>query len=275
MNQSSGMRAPNPDRSCVEARGLALGLRRAWRLRLPRSALRLWHQTMTTLGLHLAASKTTFALLEGGQMVAANDGVHLVVIGQDAEIARACLGVELANVGKSASETWQQLTSTLRAHHFLGQAYGYPKCCVDAFCDAHVDAVLSGDQCGDNGLAIARAAARTGTYHRWLAALPGAFGVATKSTLRHLPCSFDCDASIELAGKLLADLESLDKRRFGQLYVGQRSDLHVDAHGRISGSESALGSSGDESLSGLAEDRTRSLWRGQTLPIVLPFAQRG
>ena len=267
MTAHAAVRTPPPDRTCVEARGLARGLRRAWRLRLPRQALRTWHRAMSSMKLHLAASKQTFALVEGGFMVPDRAGVHLVVISPDVELARQCLAVELSNVGRAASETWEQLNATIRVHRMLGQAYGYPSCCVEAFCDAHVDAVLLGDAGGDNGLAIARAVARSEHFHPWLAALPGAFGVATKSTLRHLPCRFDCRASVAIAEALLDDLQALDRRRHALLSAGQQRALWLHADGRVTANAPADVHPDDAAPA--------ALWSGQRLPIELPFGASG
>ena len=150
-----------------------------------------------------------------------------------------------------------QLYATLETHRRLGFAYGYPACCVDAFCDAHVEtvlrrhvwrsalghdtntAVVSDDghepedpvDWGDNGLAIARAAARTDHFDPRLAAIPGALGASAASTLRHLPCRFDCTASRDLAEALLADLALTDGRRHRRLRGGLARPVWVDTRG--------------------------------------------
>ena len=249
--------APAVDSACVEARGLALGLRRAWRLRLPSSALKLWRRTWRTHGLHLTTSQHRFEVEQGGVLrpIASglgDTGVHLVVLAPDLDFARACLAEELRNVARGAAADRDQLRATLETHRRLGGAYGYPDCCVAAFCDAHVETVLrrhrwrlsepdareTGAQDtrdpihrGDNGLAIARAAGRSARYDPLLAAIPGALGVSAETTLRHLPCRFDCPASRRLADALLRDLATADSQRHRRLREGVRRPVLIDRHG--------------------------------------------
>ncbi|MCO4762588.1 MAG: hypothetical protein KC502_13840 [Myxococcales bacterium] len=274
--------------TCVEARGLALGLRQAWRLRLPRASLKPWQRAWRRHGLFLTASSTAFRDVPGGLLVPAADGergVHLVVLSTGKELARACLAAELENAARGAASSQTELQRMHAAHRAVGAAYGYPPCCVAAFCDAHAEAILarkaqrSGDealiQLGDNGLAIARAAARTQHFDPRLAALPGALGERNVSTLRHLPCRFDCPASITLAEALLADVAATDERRFLRLRDGLRAPIWMDTagHAHVAQSAQMTGAQWRVTLSdgSLVHAPIRQQPGKPVLPVLLPF----
>ncbi len=233
---------------------------------------------MATAGIHLAASRTTFADLSGGRLREGAGGLHLVVLSPDVELARACLAEELRNVGRGAAATWADLRDTHATHRRLGDAYGYPACCVEAFCDAHAEAVLQGDSLGDNGLAIARAAARSASFHPWLGSLPGAFGAHAPTPLRHLPCRFDCAASLSLAEALYADLARVDPLRHRRLAAGLTRPVWVDRHGvatLASGLERSATHWSVKLPSGAsARCPVRPRAGEALLPTVLPFAPR-
>lgn len=250
--RGQGSGGPAVDTACVEARGLVLGLRRAWRLRLPSASLKPWRRAWRGHGLHLTMSQQRFEVVQGGVLRVVDRGlgergVHLVVISSDPEFARACLAEELRNVARGAATDRGQLQATLESHRRLGAAYGYPACCVEAFCDAHVETVIrrhrrrlkagdgGGDTAsvvqGDNGLAIARAAARSASFDPLLAAIPGALGVSAASTLRHLPCRFDCAASRRLADALLQDMATADSQRYRRLKRGLTRPVLIDEAG--------------------------------------------
>lgn len=201
------------DPNCVELRGLHLGLRRAWRLSVPVADLPAFAQEIDRLGLHLQASDQPMAAQVGGRLRPARDGdarpAALVVVARDQQTAAACLQDELDNLRRPPPRTPAQqqddLRKTLEIHRRVGAAYGYPACCVEAFCDAHAEVVTT-RRVADNAVALLRAARRSLRFDKRLQVLGGGLGDPTASPLRHLPCRFDCPASLTLAEALLADL---------------------------------------------------------------------
>ena len=199
----------NVDRCCVEARGLALGLRRAWRLFVPPSEVLAYREAFAPLGWHVESAATVDAGV-GGTIRADGEGDRvLLVVAVTAEDAAACLHDELANLQRMPAlhlvETrahWQAIADT---HRRLGARYGYPPCCVEAFLDAHAEIVEQIRET-DNAIAVLRAALRTRHFDSRLTSLPGLLGEEARTPLRHLPCRFDCPASQKLAETLLTDL---------------------------------------------------------------------
>ncbi len=197
------------DPDCAEARGLALGLRRAWRLFLPARDVAAYTAAFAPRGWHVTSGSSVRAAI-GGQIHADGDGDHvLTVVALTAEDAETCLQGELANLERHPTlpideqrAHWQAITAT---HRQLGTLYGYPPCCIEAFLDAHGEIVEHIRQT-DNAIAILRAALRTRHFDARLASLPGLLGEEARTPLRHLPCRFDCPASSALADTLLADL---------------------------------------------------------------------
>ena len=196
------------DPACVEARGLALGLRRAWRLFVAPDDVAAYAEVFLPRGLFLASAAGVDAGV-GGTVRARGQQVLLVIAQTQAE-ADACVADELDNLHRATStvdmgadQRWHAIA---QIHRRLGAAYGYPACCVEAFLDAHAEIVeLARDT--DNALPLLRAALRTRSFDPALLSLPGLLGEEAGSVLRHMPCRFDCPASQGLAQTLLADLE--------------------------------------------------------------------
>ena len=197
----------------VELRGLRLGLRQAWRLSLPPEAVPVWRRALDGLGLQLVASAEPVHFGAGGRMTAGKGDEHLVVVSANRELAQACLDRELGALAlalpaernnRVASLAQQHLQEMLAIHRFVGNAYGYPACCVEAFCDAFLEVVRVA-RSGDNALALLRAAWRTQVFWPELDVLTVRPGAPVRSPLRHLPCRFDCPASLALARRLLAE----------------------------------------------------------------------
>ncbi len=197
------------DPDCVEARGLALGLRRAWRLFLPQAEIAAYQQAFSARGWHVRSAASVDAGA-GGMIRADGDGQHvLTVVAVTAEDAAACLRDELANLQRPPALAlgeqrahWQSIAAT---HRRLGAQYGYPTCCIEAFLDAHAE-IVEHVRHTDNAIAILRAALRTRHFDARLTSLPGLLGEEARTPLRHLPCRFDCPASQALVDALLADL---------------------------------------------------------------------
>lgn len=199
------------DENCVELRGIVLGLRRAWRLSVPAQDVPLLRERLQALGLQVAISTDNLALSIGGHAAMASaeqSGTALFVVAKDADLAKQCLAAELSNIGRKAPQTRQEhrdyTRQTLEVHRFLGAAYGYPRCCVESFCDAHAEIVHLPRQ-GDNAIALLRSWYRSQSFDSRLDTLTAGLGDLTWSPLRHLPCRFDCKPSIELAEKLNLD----------------------------------------------------------------------
>lgn len=196
------------DSNCVEARGLALGLRRAWRLMLPEADVAPYREAFAAHGWHVGAVANVDAGAGGLIRHDEASGHVLTVVAVTAEDAAAAMDAERANLHRPAptsGEPGAQLAAIAASHRRLGALYGYPTCCVEAFLDAHAE-VIEHVRETDNAIAILRATLRTRHFDVRLASLPGLLGEEAHSPLRHLPCRFDCPASQALAATLLADL---------------------------------------------------------------------
>ncbi len=197
------------DPECVEARGLALGLRRAWRLFLPPADIAEYEQAFAPRGWQVRCAANVDAAA-GGMIREGAEGNHvLTVVALTAQDAEDCLRDEMANLQRRPALTLIEQRAHLEAivatHRRLGALYGYPPCCIEAFLDAHAEIIELVRQT-DNAIAILRAALRTRHFDAQLTSLPGLLGEEARTPLRHLPCRFDCPASQALATTLLADL---------------------------------------------------------------------
>ncbi len=214
--------APEPlhfDAACVEVRGLLLGLRAAWRLTLPHAALPALKQTVVPLGLAVEVWPQPVRAHAGAAFMPAEaqdpGAVALVVVARDPALATACLQDEMSLT------TWQQddapaaRAAQADTHRRIGAAYGYPACCVDAFCAAHCESFPRVWD-ADDAHWVARAHAASARFDARLSTFAGETGERNTSPLRHFPCRFDCPASIGLADALLADLRTSNPAWFGR-----------------------------------------------------------
>ena len=201
------------DRDCAELHGLRLGLRQAWRLALTQPQVQPFTAFIQSLGLQLARSQRLWAASAGGAWLEpavdanATDDQYVAVVAQDLDLAEKLLALELENLSMAQGQSGDHLQRALRTaanHRQLGAAYGYPSCCVEAFCDAHAEQ-LHRFRSSDNALAILRAHLRTQVHHRLLDTLFSPTDTVLWTPLRHLPCRFDCTASLALARALLSD----------------------------------------------------------------------
>lgn len=202
------------DRAAVELRGLRLGLRDAWRLRVAPAEREAFAHEARQDGWHVAWSPQTYLAHAGGRLKpqkagdlapASSKGAHLLVVARSPELAAACVADELALLATEGPAAEQDAISAVaamaEAHRRLGRAYGFPPCCVEAFCDAFAEVVYT-RRVGDNAVAVLRAAQRSQRFDRRCFTLIAGLGQANHQPLRHLPCRFDCAASIELASRL-------------------------------------------------------------------------
>ena len=227
------MSALQRDAACVELRGLVIGVRRAWRLRVAASGIDDFGAFVTQQRLSWVASDADYADIAGGLLRPADDGLRLLVVAVDADTAHACIADEVGNAARRHTRP-RDVQDTLAAHRRLGAAYGYPDCCVAAFCDAHLDQLLAPhDTVSANAHHILRSADRSERYLRLLAALPQWHGQETASPLRHLPCRFDCAASLALAESLLRDLRSANPTLFRAYGRTDPLRLRVAADGEV------------------------------------------
>jgi hypothetical protein len=249
------------DPHCAELRGLALGLRQAWRLTLPPADVPALSQLLSAQGLTLAVGPA-LALGPAGAMRLGDSGEWLLVVAASSELATACLQAELDNIARplpaSEDDKVERIAQTMAVHRQLGAAYGYPDCCIEAFCDAHSE-VLHTARTGDNPIAILRAHLRSRQHLPLLDTLGD--GVQ-RSPLRHLPCRFDCPASLALAERLRDDA-----RQFGSplAQVPEARPVAVLADGQLLRLEAG------ESLAALTQRARTAAAPGGRWPIVLPF----
>ncbi len=202
---------PQPSIDAAEVRGLRLGLRRVGRLRIPLAWQPAWRSFAEREGLALRISEADVSDGEGGVglHVAPRAGLRLALValaGLQGEAAiAAALALELDDLRPRRVDSLDAaaLDGIAERHRQLGALYGYPACCVEAFIDAHRETLtFVAPRVGDNYVAIARAAARSLRFDARLDTLDGSALQAQASPLRHLPCRFDCAASLELASAL-------------------------------------------------------------------------
>ncbi len=226
--------AAHVDLDCVEGRGLALGLRRAWRLFLPLSEMSEFRRAFAARGWHVVAAATVDAGT-GGVIRAAEDGDRvLTVVAVTAEDAATCLLEESTNLQRPQPHVledqrsrWQDIAES---HRKLGALYGYPSCCVEAFVDAHAE-IVEHARGADNAIAILRAALRTQYFDARLTSVPGLLGEEAQTPLRHVPCRFDCPQSTALVETLLADLAVHNPAWFAQQQARAAEPMIVFADG--------------------------------------------
>jgi hypothetical protein len=253
------------DPQCAELRGLALGLRQAWRMTLPAGELANFRQFIAAQGLAVAVGPA-LQLGPAGAMRLANEGEVLLVVAARPELAAACLQAEVDNIARASPTTpaaiAAHLSQTLAVHRQLGAAYGYPSCCVEAFCDAHTE-VLHTARDGDNPIAILRAHLRS---RRHLALLDTLGDGVQRSPLRHLPCRFDCPASLALAERLRDDA-----RQQGSSLARppEPTPVAVLADGRMLRAEAG------ESVAALTARARAMLAASGRWPVLLPFSADG
>ncbi|MBI5608417.1 MAG: hypothetical protein HY902_06010, partial [Deltaproteobacteria bacterium] len=192
---------------CAEVRGLRQGLRQAWRLRLPRRDAEQFRRDAQADGWAVALSREPVAISVGGhadlRSAAADDAgaEHLAMVGGDPALLQSLLADEHALLDPPALVEPADLAALLDRHRRLGRAYGFPPCCIEAFCDAYVE-TLADPSVGDNAWLLLRAARRSRQFAPQLGVLNALLGEACASPLRHLPCRFDCPASLALAQEL-------------------------------------------------------------------------
>ena len=224
------------DLACVEARGLALGLRQAWRFRLPTSHLQDFRQAFCGHGLHVAISEQPYRELIGGRLELADADmascVHFLIVADSTAVAEQCLADEVDNADRDERDEVGAVAQTLAAHRRLGAAYGYPTCCVQAFCDGWLEATQQRHrEVSDNALLLLRAHLRSRSHHHLLRVFGGALGSDTPSPLRHLPCRFDCDQSVAMAESLLVDLRTSNPSRHTRYVQGSVGPVWVETDG--------------------------------------------
>ncbi len=206
----------------AEVLGLLAGLRRAWRLRLPDRELPTWRASARRRGWAFAVAEPAVATRPGGHGLrehghdgpAGHAAARLVILGPAVADVERALRLETEALaapvddGDGAGDARARLQPaalrrTVDRHRALGELYGYPACCVDAFSDAHLEVLLhTAPRVGDNLAAIVRAARRSDAFVGLLDTLDGGAYASQRSPLRHLPCRFDCPASLDLAQRL-------------------------------------------------------------------------
>ena len=249
----------------AEVRALAAGLRQAWRLRLRTAEVEPFRQACRGHGLQVAVTAGGWSTRVAGALQPASAGpnsAHLAVVAREVSTAQHCLDDELAlHELNTRSQVAVQLTKMVQAHRRLGAAYGYPACCVEAFCDAFCEVVATA-RAGDNPLAIARAAQRSVDFDPLLQTLTTELGEQNASPLRHLPCRFDCGASQKLALALVDPL-SVTAQPHHKIVVFPDGELLLStapcaAHAN---GDWQLAGDGAVHLRGLPPPDQRSIWQ--------------
>jgi hypothetical protein len=124
----------------------------------------------------------------------------------------------------------------LAAHRRLGAALGFPACCIDAYLARvarGVTTTAAGEHAHEDYVAAAEAAAASATLIPWVNMFP--LGDAA-TWLSHVPCRFDCEASVTYAAGVseafarrdpaaAADIDRQLSRDVGILRDGARVEL--------------------------------------------------
>ena len=196
-------RRPRPLTQQTPLLALQAGLRQAWRVELEPGEEPEFRQWLCD---H-PPGPTAWALAEvslpaeghrddsPGRYAAA---LRLLVVAREPEVAR-----QVAQWEAELRQPRLAATQVAQLHSAIGQAYGYPRCCTQAFVELALrgrDAGLSG-QWNDMAVGLAQAWLRTQQPDVRVQAAAEPVGGALSP---HLPCSGDCRASAELADALEA-----------------------------------------------------------------------
>ena len=202
---ASGAGGVRFSRESIEMRGLRMGLRDAWRLRVASGDLANFAAAARSDGWQVAWTEQSFVGHAGGKMTRAEplgaEAAHVVVVARSEALAQRCVADELELLRPDDQRSPPAVAARIAAHERLGAAYGFPGCCVQAFCDAFGEVVYT-DRIGDNAVAVLRAALRSKYFDPRCFTLVAGLGQPSLSPLRHLPCRFDCPASVHLAEQL-------------------------------------------------------------------------
>jgi hypothetical protein len=209
----------------AEAVALTLGLRRALRMVTPRAAV-----DHTTLGaraagfvtrvdedVELDADGNVFPPRPGGPI---DPGRSALTPGAVLVAARSDEDAERVASLDAAIRARVRPTRLLELHRELGALLGYPACCVDAFVD---DLAARSDerQSQPDHLGLLRAAAGRSARLDWRLN-PGLVD-RDASLVSHVPCRFDCPASLALAERVLTELRSRAPERAARMEARLRS----------------------------------------------------
>jgi hypothetical protein len=200
--QARRLRALNavPDFAPDHAEGIALrlGLRQAFRLVVPASHLPQAQATLRHSGHAVLASPRLVQDADGNLYPprpgdAAGDHVILYVGAVRATLV-AVAGAEARILarGRGAPDPAD--------HWLLGRAFGYPECCIQAFVEDLLQRGREAQSQADHARLVERARARTVHPDPLLTRS----GDRDAALISHVPCRFDCPASVELARRIAA-----------------------------------------------------------------------
>ncbi len=199
----------------LEEMAVRLGLRRVWRAELPLAEAEV-------LGAHPPPG---LIVLPGAQITldpettlafdAPGATMQILYLARDRADAEAARAADMA----AATRDPEQLVT---AHRELGQLLGYPECCVTAFLAAQT-ARTAADAADvtEHAFAVLQAGRGSQLFDRRLN-----FGspIDDACFVRHVPCSFDCAASLAQVAELEAEMTRIAPER-----LATKLALRVDA----------------------------------------------
>ncbi len=199
----------------LEEMALRLGLRRVWRSELPAAEAEV-------LGAHPPPGLVVLA----GAHVTLDPEATLQVGLPDANaqilyLARELADAEAARVADEAASNPDPDVVTA-AHRELGALLGYPDCCVTAFLEARTERQAAGvNSPAEHAYAVVRAGRASARLDRRLN-----FGspIDDACLVRHVPCAFDCAASLAHVQELELELARIAPGR-----LETKLALRVDA----------------------------------------------
>lgn len=183
---------------------LSQGWRQVWRCEIPSAEEAAWRERLagdaTWLGapgpLHVEAAvlQVGTGLTETAQGPPEMWRPLVLFVALDPQLARHALALEQAALRNPQDA---------RIHRQIAELYGYPPCCVAAFLAAQAAVLRPGMT--DDARWLLQAAQASERFDSRL----NVWGPGEATLVSHLPCRFDCPASLDLAGRIEARLAEL------------------------------------------------------------------
>jgi hypothetical protein len=190
-------------------------------------ALRLWRPRAAVAAAAAAATRRGFATVVADR----DDATAILYVARDAGGGPG----PARRRGDGAARTAGRLDARLRPrspHLALGQALGYPRCCVEAYLARlarGVDRLPSGRRAHEDHVAAATAAAASARLDPRCNVFDAEH---THGWLSHYPCRFDCGPSIAYADRVAAALTALAPAAAAALATALATPVAIEPDGR-------------------------------------------
>jgi hypothetical protein len=189
-------------------------------------ALRLWRPRAAVAAAAAAATRRGFATVVADR----DDATAILYVAATPAAARALRDAEaMAPPGQPVDST---RGFDPAPHLALGQALGYPRCCVEAYLARlarGVDRLPSGRRAHEDHVAAATAAAASAHLDPRCNVFDAEH---THGWLSHYPCRFDCGPSIAYADRVAAALTALAPAAAAALATALATPVAIEPDGR-------------------------------------------